>query len=121
MLNWDAFTNGLTHQSDASGDAAGKLGLTQDNGFAYYLWSFGWGLGWVPLLFAVGGAVRLWFDERRLVWVLVPAVVLFVLFMGSQERYFGRWLMPVFPLVCILAAYAAFELADCGERASSRR
>ena len=49
VLNWDAFTNGLTHQSDASGDAAGKLGLTQDNGFAYYLWSFGWGLGWVPL------------------------------------------------------------------------
>lgn len=116
ILNWDAFTNGLTHQSDASGDAAGKLGLTQNSGFGYYLWSFGWGLGWVPLLFAVGGAVRLWFDERRLVAVLVPAVVLFFLFMGSQERYFGRWLMPVFPLVCILAAYAAFELADYGER-----
>jgi len=116
VLNFDAFANGLTHQSDASGDSAGKLGLTQDNGYLYYLWSFGWGLGWIPLLFAVGGAVRLWFDERRLVWVLVPAVVLFVLFMGSQERYFGRWLMPVFPFVCILAAYAAFELADWGER-----
>ena len=119
ILNWDAFVNGLTHQSDASGDAAGKLGLTQDNGYLYYLWSFGWGLGWVPLFFAVGGAVRLWFDERRLFWVLVPAVLLFVLFMGSQERYFGRWLMPVFPFVCILAAYAAFELVDCSERYSS--
>jgi hypothetical protein len=116
ILNWDAFTNGLTHQSDASGDAAGKLGLTQDNGFAYYIWSFGWGLGWIPLLFAVGGAVRLWFDERRLVWVTVPAILFFFLFMGSQERYFGRWLMPVFPIVCILAAYAAFELADYGAR-----
>jgi hypothetical protein len=115
LLNFDAFANGLTHQSDASGDSAGKLGLTQKNGYLYYLWSFGWGLGWVPLVFAAAGAVRLWFAERRLVWVLVPAVVLFVLFMGSQERYFGRWLMPVFPLVCILAAYAAFELADrCG-------
>jgi dolichyl-phosphate-mannose-protein mannosyltransferase len=116
LLNWDAFTNGLTHQSDASGDAAGKLGLTQRNGYVYYLWSFGWGLGWIPLMFAVGGAVRLWFDERRLVWVMVPVVVLFVLFMGSQERYFGRWLMPVFPFVCILAAYAAFELVDRGAR-----
>ncbi|MEA2137861.1 MAG: hypothetical protein QOG56_1011, partial [Solirubrobacteraceae bacterium] len=86
------------------------------NGYAYYLWSFGWGLGWIPLLFAVAGAVRLWFDERRLVWVLAPVVALFVLFMGSQERYFGRWLMPVFPFVCILAAYAAFELADRGAR-----
>jgi hypothetical protein len=119
ILNWDAFVNGLTHQSDASGDAAGKLGLTQANGYLYYLWSFGWGLGWIPLFFAVGGAVRLWFDERRLFWVLVPAVVLFVLFMGSQERYFGRWLMPVFPFVCVLAAYAAFELVDFGERYSS--
>ena len=116
VLNWDAFVNGLTHQSDASGDAAGKLGLTQDNGYLYYLWSFGWGLGWIPLFFAVGGAVRLWFDERRLFWVLVPGIVLFVLFMGSQERYFGRWLMPVFPFVCILAAYAAFELVDFGAR-----
>jgi 4-amino-4-deoxy-L-arabinose transferase-like glycosyltransferase len=116
LLNWDAFVNGLSHQSDASGDAAGKLGLTQDNGYLYYLWSFGWGLGWVPLFFAVGGAIRLWFDERRLFWVLIPPVVLFVLFMGSQERYFGRWLMPVFPFVCILAAYAAFELADWAQR-----
>lgn len=116
LLNFDAFANGLTHQSDASGDSAGKLGLTQKNGYLYYLWSFGWGLGWVPLVFAAAGAVRLWFAERRLVWVLVPAVVLFVLFMGSQERYFGRWLMPVFPFVCILAAYAAFELADRGGR-----
>ena len=112
VLDFGSFWNGLTHQSTASGDAAGKLGLTQDSGYAYYLWSFGWGLGWVPLCFAVGGAVRLAFDERRLLWMLVPAIVLFVLFMGSQERYFGRWLMPVFPFVCVLAAYAAIEFAD---------
>jgi|SRR5215218_2045406 len=112
VLDFSAFWDGLTHQSTASGDAAGKLGLTQDSGYAYYLWSFGWGLGWLPLVFAAGGAVRMFFDERRLLWMLVPPVVLFVLFMGSQERYFGRWLMPVFPFVCVLAAYAAIELAD---------
>jgi 4-amino-4-deoxy-L-arabinose transferase-like glycosyltransferase len=116
LLDFGAFTEGLTHQSDASGDAAGKLGLTQDNGFAYYLWSFGWGLGWLPLVLAVGGAVRLWFDEPRLIGILVPPVILFVLFMGSQERYFGRWLMPVFPFVCILAAYAAVEIVDFAAR-----
>jgi 4-amino-4-deoxy-L-arabinose transferase-like glycosyltransferase len=116
VLDFSAFWEGLTHQSDASGDAAGKLGLTQKNGYVYYLWSFGWGLGWLPLIFAVGGAVRLWFDESRLVWVLVPPVIIFVLFMGSQERYFGRWLMPVLPFVCILAAYAAIELVEWGAR-----
>ena len=112
VLDFSSFWDGLTHQSDASGDAAGKLGLTQDSGYAYYLWSFGWGLGWMPLLFAVGGAVRLFVDERRLFWMLVPPIIVFVLFMGSQERYFGRWLMPVFPFVCVLAAYGAIELAD---------
>jgi hypothetical protein len=112
LLDFSAFWDGLTHQSTASGDAAGKLGLTQDSGYAYYLWSFGWGLGWIPLFFALGGAVRLFFDERRLLWMLVPPVILFILFMGSQERYFGRWLLPVFPFVCVLAAYAAVELAD---------
>ncbi|HWI09124.1 MAG TPA: glycosyltransferase family 39 protein [Solirubrobacteraceae bacterium] len=112
VLDFSSFWNGLTHQSTASGDAAGKLGLTQESGYAYYLWSFGWGLGWLPLFFALGGAVRLFFDERRLLWMLLPPIVLFVLFMGSQERYFGRWLMPVFPFVCVLAAYAAIELAD---------
>ena len=119
VLDFGSFWDGLTHQSTASGDAAGKLGLTQDSGYAYYLWSFGWGLGWSALLFALGGAVRLFFDERRLLWMLVPPVILFVLFMGSQERYFGRWLMPVFPFVCVLAAYAAVELADYLGRFSS--
>jgi Dolichyl-phosphate-mannose-protein mannosyltransferase len=116
LLDTQAFWDGLTHQSDASGDSSGKLGLTQDSGYLYYLWSFGWGLGWIPLILAAGGAVRLWFDERRLFWFLVLPVVLFVFFMGSQERYFGRWLMPVFPFVCVLAAYAALELAALGGR-----
>ena len=122
LLDFSSFWEGLTHQSDASGDAAGKLGLTQDSGYVYYLWSFGWGLGWAPLVFAVGGAVRLFVDERRLFWMLVPPIVAFVLFMGSQERYFGRWLMPVFPFVCVLAAYGAVELADwLGRRAPALR
>lgn len=122
VLDFASFREGLTHQSDASGDAAGKLGLTQDSGYLYYLWSFGWGLGWAVLLAAGGGAVRLFVDERRLFWMLVPPIIAFVLFMGSQERYFGRWLMPVFPFACVLAAYGAFELADwLGRRAPGLR
>jgi hypothetical protein len=50
--------------------------------------------------------------RSRAFWVLVPAIILFLAFMGSQGRFFGRWLMPVFPLVCLLAAYAAFRAVD---------
>jgi hypothetical protein len=31
--------------------------------------------------------------------------------MGNQQRFFGRWLMPIFPIVAILAAYAAVQFA----------
>jgi hypothetical protein len=32
--------------------------------------------------------------------------------MGLQGRFFGRWLMPILPLVCLLAAAAAFMAVD---------
>ena len=113
VLDFAAFTEGLNHQTTVADDALGKLGLTQESGTLYYLWTFTWGLGWVPLLAAVAGTVYLFRDERRLVWVLAPAVVLYVLFMGTQqERFFGRWLLPVFPIVCLLAAHAMITLAD---------
>ncbi|TMK39725.1 MAG: glycosyltransferase family 39 protein [Actinobacteria bacterium] len=111
LLDFSAFRDGLGHQSSVADDAAGKLGMTHKSGVVYYLWSLTWGMGWIPALAAVGGAVALWRDERRLVAVLVPAPVLFLIFMGAQGRYFGRWLMPIIPIVCLLAAYAALELA----------
>ena len=120
IVNFDAFREGLSHQSTAAGDAIGKLGLTQDNGVGYYLWTFTWGMGWIPLVAAVAGAILLLRDEPRLVAVLAPAPILFVLFMGSQARFFGRWLIPVFPFVALLAAYCIFELADTLGRRSPR-
>jgi hypothetical protein len=113
VLDFPAFWDGITHQSSAAGgETQGKLGLTHGSGVMYYVWSFTWGLGWVPLIAAVAAVPLLWRDERRLIWVLVPATLLYVAFMGTQERYFGRWLIPVFPFVCLLAAYAAIDAAD---------
>ena len=117
LLDFSAFRDGLAHQSSVSQDAAGKLGTTQHSGLAYYLWTFTWGLGWVPALAALAGIGVLWRDERRLVWLLAPAPLIFLLFMGIQGRYFGRWLLPVFPVMCLLAAYFALEVADRASRA----
>jgi hypothetical protein len=112
VLDFDAFMDGLNHQTTVADDALGKLGLTEENGHKYYLWTFTWGLGYVPLIAALASVAALWRDERRLVWMLAPAPVLFVLFMGTQERFFGRWLIPVFPIMCLLAAYCVLELAE---------
>ena len=42
--------------------------------------------------------------------MLVPAPLLFLAFMGLQGRYFGRWLLPIFPIACLLAAVTVVML-----------
>jgi len=112
LLDFHAFHAGVARQQSlASGEELAKLGLTQRNGIVYYLWSLTWGLGWIPVLAALGGAVRLALRERATALVLLPAPVLYVLYMGLQERYFGRWLLPVLPIVVLLAAYGGLALA----------
>jgi hypothetical protein len=43
---------------------------------------------------------------------MAPAPVLFILVMGAQDRFYGRWLLPVFPVLCVLAAIAVVALAE---------
>lgn len=111
LLDYRAFHAELAHQSSLSAEAQGKLGAPKQGGFVYYLWSLSWGLGWLPALAALGGALAIWRRRPGLGWLLVPAPVLFLVFMGLQGRYFGRWLMPILPLLCLLAAFFALQLA----------
>jgi 4-amino-4-deoxy-L-arabinose transferase-like glycosyltransferase len=103
-LDFKRFHAELAHQSTLSGESQGKLGAPKDGGLVYYLWSFTWGLGWAPSIAALGGAIAVWRRERAAGWLLVPAALLFLVFMGTEGRYFGRWLMPIFPIACLLAA-----------------
>jgi len=116
LLDFSAFHRELVHQSTLAGETQGKLGAPREGGLVYYLWSFTWGLGWLPSLAALGGALTLWRGERRLWWLLVPAALVFLAFMGLQGRYFGRWLLPIFPIVCLLAAHFALRTVDGAAR-----
>ncbi|MGH2854995.1 MAG: ArnT family glycosyltransferase [Solirubrobacteraceae bacterium] len=120
VLDLHAFEQGIAHQSSLSGEAQGKLGAPRESGIFYYLWSLTWGLGWVPALAALGGALTVWRREQRLGWVLVPAPLLYLAFMGAQGRYFGRWLLPIFPILCLLAALFALQLARTLARRAPR-
>jgi 4-amino-4-deoxy-L-arabinose transferase-like glycosyltransferase len=111
LLDFSRFHSELVHQSSLSEEAQGKLGAPKEGGLAYYLWSFTWGLGWAPALAALVGAVAVWRRDARSGWMLVPATLLFLAFMGLQDRYFGRWLLPIFPIACLLAAYAGYAAA----------
>lgn len=112
LLDPGSFLSGVNQQASlAAGQDPVKLG-TRGSGTTYYLWTFTWGLGWVPALGALAGAGLL-LVRRRLATalVLVPAPIVFIVFMGDQQRFFGRWLMPVFPIVALLAAWAGVETA----------
>jgi len=112
LLDTSAFVSGVSQQaSTAAGQEPIKLGTRPGSGITYYLWTFTWGLGWGPSLAAICGAVLL-LVRRRIgtALVLLPAPIVFIIFMGDQQRFFGRWLLPVFPIVALLAAYAAVEL-----------
>lgn len=111
LLDYKSFHAELVHQSTLSAEAQGKLGAPRQGGVVYYVWSLTWGFGWVPALAALGGAVAIWWRRAALGWLLVPAPLVFLAFMGLQGRYFGRWLMPILPLLCVLAAFFVLQSA----------
>ena len=118
LLSFNEFRSGLSQQASlAAGEDPVKLG-SHGNGVAYYLWTLTWGFGWVPALAALGGGALLVVRRRiGMGLMLIPAPIAFIIFMGNQQRFFGRWLMPIFPILALLAAYGTYELV----RALARR
>jgi hypothetical protein len=84
----------------------------ESGGFSYYLDSLTWGLGWAGIAAALAGAVLVLRDSlvRGLVLVAMP-LALFV-YLALQSRYFGRWLLPAYPALALLAAVAVVRAAE---------
>jgi hypothetical protein len=100
----------IKNQASAAGGTA-KLGQSQEGGFVYYLKSFTWGFGWAAIAAAVAGAaLELRRDRTRGVMLIAFPVALFV-YMGAQSRYFGRWMLPMYPLLALFAGVAIVWLA----------
>src|SRR3954468_3904605 len=108
FADWDLFVRDLRRQS--AGVQRVHVGQDEHNGFAYYGWGMAWGLGWLPAVAAAAGALLLALRDRALALVLVPAPILMLLFVGNQTVFFARYALPVVPLLCLLAAYAAARL-----------
>ena len=111
LLSWSEFWSDVSKQEEAA-SGFGKLGVDYDSGVLYYLWVLTWGFGWVPLAAALAGAVVAFREDMRRALFLVPWPLVFLAYMGTQERYFGRWLLPALPALAILAGLAATRLLD---------
>ena len=94
----------------------------ESGGVAYYLDSLTWGLGFAGIAAALCGAVLLLRRDpvRALVLLCLP-VALFA-YLALQSRYFGRWLLPAYPALALLAAAGVAGLVDLApERLRGRR
>jgi hypothetical protein len=121
VLDFHTFRAELERQSNYTEmSKASWIGGPRQGSLVYYLWSFTWGLGWIPALAAFGGALSIWRKQRRVGWVLVPVALVYLLFLSLQGRYFGRWLLPIFPIACLLAANFALEVAGWAARRAPR-
>jgi dolichyl-phosphate-mannose-protein mannosyltransferase len=120
VLSFDEFWSDVRKQEEAA-SGFGKLGLDYDSGLLYYLWVLTWGLGWVPLAAAIAGTVRIVTEDLRRALFLVPWPLVFLVYMGTQERFFGRWLLPAFPALALLAGLAVVRAVDAlGARPRAR-
>jgi 4-amino-4-deoxy-L-arabinose transferase-like glycosyltransferase len=101
----------LREQATAAG-AIEKLGQAQQGGFSYYFHTLGWGFGWAALVAAVIGAgIELKRDRVRGVMLLIFPVTL-ILYMSIQTRYFGRWLLMIYPLLALFAGVAVVAVSS---------
>ncbi|MFL5780416.1 MAG: glycosyltransferase family 39 protein, partial [Thermoleophilaceae bacterium] len=101
----------IKNQANAAGGTA-KLGQSQEGGFVYYLKSFTWGFGWAAIVAAVAGAVLELRRDRLRGLMLVAFPVAQFVYMGMQSRYFGRWMLPMYPVLALLAGVAIVWLAQ---------
>ena len=106
----DAWWSDLRDQAQVAADDP-KPGQ-ESGGVSYYLDSLTWGLGWAGALAALAGAaLELRRDLVRGLMLIAVPLALFV-YLSTQSRYFGRWLLPAYPALAMLAAAALTQLSS---------
>jgi len=114
----DDWWSDLRDQAEVAADQP-KPGQ-ESGGVSYYLDSLTWGLGWAAALAALAGAlIELRRDLVRGLMLIAVPLALFV-YLSAQSRYFGRWLLPAYPALAMLAAAAICQVASLLERGAAR-
>jgi hypothetical protein len=110
FTSFDSWWSDLRDQAEVARDRP-KAGQ-ESGGVSYYLDSLTWGLGWAAALAALAGAlVELRRNLVRALMLIAVPVALFI-YLSAQSRYFGRWLLPAYPALAMLAAAAIGQVAD---------
>jgi 4-amino-4-deoxy-L-arabinose transferase-like glycosyltransferase len=118
-IHYDDFRASLRAQADVASNIP-KPGQ-HSGGVAYYLDSLRWGLGWLGAIgAAIGALIELRRDLLRGLALVAFPIALFV-YLSLQSRYFGRWLLPAYPVLAILCALALTRAAALVPRDTAAR
>jgi hypothetical protein len=73
-------------------------------GYIFYLKSMVWGIGWGLLFLALGGVtVAAWRHSPKDIVLLSLPIVMYLM-IGRQKMYFARFILPIVPVLMVLAA-----------------
>lgn len=104
VLDFPAFWRDLSFER---GHFAGGHGVDLGRGWGYHLYFTLWhGMGWPLLLASLGGCVWVWRRRSPYGAMLLVAVLAYYGVAGSGKTVFMRYMLPVVPLLCLLAAGA---------------
>jgi hypothetical protein len=119
FTSFDAWWSDLRDQAEVARDQP-KPGQ-ESGGISYYLDSLTWGLGWAAAIAALAGAaIELRRNLVRGLMLIAVPLALFV-YLSAQSRYFGRWLLPAYPALAMLAAAAIGQVAELVADSRRRR
>ena len=107
FVDWATFTHDLDRQRKfAAGERAARPARAQRLALLRTQQRAGRSGSCPALLALAGGIALLVKGRRREAIVLGSLIVLYWLYMGSQSRFYARWMLPLYPALAILAAYA---------------
>ena len=118
----------LLNLSDLRADLRGQADITanvpkagqDESGVGLYLDSLGWGLGWVALVAALAGAAIEARRDRVRALILVAFPVALFVYLALQSRYFGRWLLPAYAPLALLAGACLVQVSALVRRPALR-
>jgi hypothetical protein len=88
-----------------------KLGQDAESPLSFYPWTLTWGLGWGAAIAALVGTAWLYRRQRARALLLAAFPVLLYLYLCTAERHFARWLLPIYPVLALLAGFGLARAA----------
>ncbi len=110
LLDFETARRQILGQAQTAGEFS-KVGQAGDSGFAYYASSLSWGLGWLAAAAVLGAMLVARRSPWRALALVVFPLALFV-YLSLQSRFFGRWLLPVYPVLALLAGVGIARTAE---------